>query len=445
MMRRVVRELVLRTNDFRLLQRGYGAIYSAAVACFLRYVARKQALVRSVYIRRSQDAQNWIPGLSDIDLTVILDAPPSPEAEYRALEEFWAPYVRLKTWFPMFGEVEILAQHEFGAWLAKTSYRPGRHPWELIYGEREAALEADAAPSWRLRALGLAWWIYEDLLPPCVARPDSLVRGRDIQRRVDKIFRLLGPVLREAGRPESSGFHRDPAEMVASALEAIESAAIHLLPIRRARRREGPRSSLIQSRVDEGRMLVVEDGLDRATLAGLISKNRQAKQNVPLVLPRCLLEYRVRFYDPYDYAVLSRDWTAETGEHPLEDVPPPGEPEFLQNLLSRFRDLQVTSRGEELFTDGLKVDQVSNTLLMVAALRMLRDGRVIPCRDEISACSAVEFPEYARAVEQIGSLMGAGRLQEARREYFFLLRSMLNQPGVYLEAPDPVASAASVS
>ena len=444
MMRRQIRELVLRTNGYRPFRTCYGAIYRAAAACFVRYVVRNRRVVRSVYIRQSRNAPEWIPGLSDIDLTVILDAGLSPEEEYRALEEFWAAHRRLKTLFPMFGEVEILNQHEFGGWLAGTSYHSGPRAWTLVYGEPNANLETDAGPGWALRALRQAWWIYEDLLPPCVAQPASLVRNRDIQRRVEKILRLLAPLLPEAGQPEQGTPGRDPANLVANALRALERAAVQVLPIRQRQRRDGGIAKLIQSRVDGGRMLVIDDGLDREALAGVISKNSQPNNSAPLLLPRCLLEYRVRFYNPYDYWTIALDWISEGGKAPLEDVPPPREAEFLQYLLNWLRNLQVASRGEELFANRLSVEQLNNTLMAAAAIRLLWSGRVVGSRNEIWAKWAAEFPEYQQAVEKIGGLIGQGALPEVRRECFFLLGSIANQLGPALDAPGLLASAAAV-
>jgi hypothetical protein len=446
MMHRLLRELVLRTNRFGPFQKVYNAIYNTAVACFVHTVARKRPMVRSIYLRRGQNGHKWIPGLSDIDSTVILAASSSPKEEYLLLEDFWAAYRRLRKLFPMLGEVEVLVPHELGAWLANTGWAPGRRAWELIYGEQDAGLAFDATPDWPLSALRLAWWIYEDLLPPCIAQPDSHVRNRDIQRRVDKIFRLLGPVFTEAGQPAPVASHGDAADMVASALGALESAAVHLFPVPRTdgrvavsrRPQKEPSSILLRSRRDEGQMLVVEDGLDREALAGLILKNCQGKQNTPLLLSRCLLEYGARFHNPYDYAALSCDWIAEGGKHPLEHVPPPGEREFRQHLLDRFRHLQITSRGEDLFTSNLTVDQVSNALMMVAALRLLQDGRLVPCRDDIRKLFPVEFPEYEQAVEKIGSLITKGSQPEARWQYFFLLRSVVNQLGALIDARNPV-------
>jgi hypothetical protein len=230
--------------------------------------------------------------------------------------------------------------------------------------------------------------------------------------------------------------------MIAAALNALEKAAVHVLPIGTTQRGVGARPRLFQSRVDEGRMLIVEDGLDRESLARLISKNSQANQNAPLLLPRCLLEYRVRFYNPYDYAMLSRDWTTTVGTHPLEEMPPPREPELLQYVLDRLRNLQVASRGEELFTGSLTVEQINSTLVMVAALRLLRDGRPLRCRNEIWRQSAVEFPEYGPAVEKIDSLIGRGLMPDARREYFFLLRSITDEFAAILDT-NAIAAAAS--
>lgn len=444
MMRRFLRALVLRTNAYPPFKQLNRAIYALALACFLRYVIRGRPAVRSVYVKRSQNARDWIPGLSDIDLRVILDARLPLESECRVLESFWTAHRRLKTFFPMIGEVGIFNQDELGAWLAGTGVSPGRHDWTLVYGEPDQNLEIEAAPGWRMRALSLAWWIYEDFLPPCLAQPDSFVRRQDVRRRVGKIMNSVAPILREAGRPEPSPPPGDDtAELVASALKALEDAAVHVFPIHPRHPARGETSQMICSRSGAGRMLVIDDGLPPEAIVQTL----RTSQGAPLVLPRCLLEFRVRHYDPYDYSMLLHDW-GSTGKHPLEDIAPPGEPEFITYSLSRVWHLQVFSRGEELFSQRLLAGEVEMALKSAMALMLVRDGRTAASRKEVSARWPREFPEYRKELDNILGLIGEERFQEARRACFLLFRSLANQFGPWADAvrqrQEPLSSAASV-
>ncbi len=55
--------------------------------------------------------KNWIPAVSDIDLTVIIDGSLTELQEYNFLKSFWKKFERLKKIFPMIGEVDIMNEN----------------------------------------------------------------------------------------------------------------------------------------------------------------------------------------------------------------------------------------------------------------------------------------------------------------------------------------------
>jgi hypothetical protein len=140
----------------------------------------------------------WVPAMSDIDLQVIIRRGLKADQEYSFLEYSWKMFDQLRRFFPML-EVRILIEDELPVWLSYgTSGHPGLSP--VVLRGTNAAPKASRSPLWRQVALSFVLWVYTDMLPPCFAVPDTFLRGKDIERRVRKILRLLEPILSEAGQ-----------------------------------------------------------------------------------------------------------------------------------------------------------------------------------------------------------------------------------------------------
>ena len=174
---RLLRTVVLRTNSHWPFRQCNRIPYAAALHAFAWSFQRRRE-IRSVYVRHGRVEREWIPALSDIDLTVILQRSLSVEAEYEFLATFWRRFRRLKCVFPMLGEVEILNEGELAPWLAFSSCTPAGRHWSLLQGEEIAGLSAAGSPHWRRRALSFALWIYMGILPRSVSMPDSFLRRR---------------------------------------------------------------------------------------------------------------------------------------------------------------------------------------------------------------------------------------------------------------------------
>ena len=80
--------------------------------------------------------KNWVPAVSDIDLTVIIDGSLTELQEYNFLKSFWKKFERLKKIFPMIGEVDILNENQIDSWTKFTIRDYETREWKLLYGAK---------------------------------------------------------------------------------------------------------------------------------------------------------------------------------------------------------------------------------------------------------------------------------------------------------------------
>lgn len=429
--RNLVRTLVLKTNPYWPFTRCNRWPYAGALYLFVRAL-RTRPEIRSIYLRL-QPQRAWIPGLSDIDLTLVLQRGMSAEHEYDVLESFWKTCARLKRVFPMLGEVEILDEDEVPAWLTWTLPDPQGPSWTLLHGEPNPHVASVHSPHWRRRAINTAL-VYVTLLPRCLAQRDSSLRRHDIQRRVRKILRLLEPILAEAGQPHLAipAHGVDPADLVAGVLRALEAAVTHVTPPGlRHGAPAGRRDSVMTIRRGQTvqTILVLDDGLDREAIAPRLRSgwsDRGGPGGAPLVLPHCLLVHLVRHVEPHDHKNLLQAAEVVEGSHPLADIAPPGREEFAAHARDRILHLPLFVRGAELFLQPLSVTSLNNQLnSLLAAIGFLRNGGTQPYSNRRDDRWRGEFPQYVTPFDEIQVLVREHRPQAAHRAGFRLVRSIL--------------------
>jgi len=449
---RLVRTVVLRTNPywpFRLCNR---IPYRAAIRLFVRSFQRWPE-IRSIYLRHGLVEGEWIPALSDIDFTLILQRNLPVEAEYEFLETFWKRYVRLRRIFPMLGEVEILGEDEFAAWLALSSCAPTGRRWRLLHGEDNGNLSADGSPHWRRHALCIALWVYLEILPDCLSAPDSFLRRHDIRRRARKILRLLQPILAEAGEPQlPEESTSDPAEMLTDVLVAFRGAVAQVTsreppdgiveppeprpaapesceflpdPITGA---EGIRSVVL--RWDQTALFLMEDGLERRRIRGLVEKCLQGWPGLwetPILMHRCQFAYLVRHANPFYYSKLLRHRTVAFGEDPLAGIDTPSVEALAGHTLDQIANVLTFPRREELLSAAkpLRLSALVTSLNRALTAKLLFRGEDLsPVAEENALRGRSAFPESVRAFEEIEGQLAEGREEAARRAAFCLFRSL---------------------
>src|SRR5581483_7809711 len=223
-MRDLLRTIALRTNPHWPFTYLNHVPYRLALASSIHALRGKRG-VRSIYLRHSSKARGWEPGLSDIDLTVILEDGLSRRQDYELVSSCWRTFHRLRRTFPMLGEMELLSRSDLPLWLAYSQTGPGPARWTLLAGrENRLPIAADES-GWRRRSINWTLWMYLELLPPCLERADSFLGGADVRRRVEKIVNQLRPIQAEAGHAASTiPANTEASELVATAAQALERA-----------------------------------------------------------------------------------------------------------------------------------------------------------------------------------------------------------------------------
>lgn len=449
LVRQLLRTSVLKTNAYWPFGNCSRLLYAAAIKAFV-FAFRRQPEICRIYLRNGMTAAEWIPALSDIDLTVIVRNNLSDQEEYDFLERFWTVYRSLRFVFPMLGEVEILDEKALAPWLAYSSCSPQKRRWVLLHGAGDASFASDGSRDWQRRTLNYAIWVYLDLFVPCFSMPDSFIHRQDVQRRARKILRLLQPILSEAGECTPHVQHSDPTNLMVDVLVALETAIDSFVasdsgselvsstwhsaePDRRdvspsLRRTEGVHSVIILK--DKQVWVVLKDGLKRNEICRVIQANQCAwpgTQTIPVLLPSCLFAHIVRHYYPFAYFNLLEYRIVAFGADPLAQIAPPDRAALVTYTLKQIPSILTYARGEEQFspTRELSLPLLEKSLNWALAVRLLlRDDSTCASWDDVAAQCRSTFPECFRALEEIESHVAHGRNKLARRAFFCLFRSV---------------------
>ena len=129
-----IRFAVVKSNSYRLFSRLNKAIYDFAVKIFILN-CRKFSEIRKIYLKPSFGNSGWTPGLSDIDLIVIVNDNPGLHEEIVFLNNFWKNYNRLKFFFPMLGHVDIISEEQLKTLLKFKIEGYGFSSWDLRYSK----------------------------------------------------------------------------------------------------------------------------------------------------------------------------------------------------------------------------------------------------------------------------------------------------------------------
>jgi len=138
--RDAVRIAVVFTNPlwpFSLLNK---IPYRIALRAFIMRCARYPH-IKSIYIRHSFAGNNWLPALSDIDMTIIIEGGLTHKVELAFLNSFWKTYGKIKKFFPMLGEITILSTDDLEKWPLLSRKIGQSDCWKLVYGNSWPAFE----------------------------------------------------------------------------------------------------------------------------------------------------------------------------------------------------------------------------------------------------------------------------------------------------------------
>lgn len=140
MFKETLRYFVLKTNKFWPLRNLYKTIYLLSLKILVYYFKRIPE-IETIYLRGSLISEDWIPGDSDIDLTIIIKDI-SIEKEIQFLIEFWTKFRFSTRILPFLFEEEVglltiseFTKESFSQGYIKYAFGIPVENWKLLIGK----------------------------------------------------------------------------------------------------------------------------------------------------------------------------------------------------------------------------------------------------------------------------------------------------------------------
>jgi predicted nucleotidyltransferase len=452
--RDIIRTAVVKTNlhwPFSTLNR---MPYYLAIKALTRSCKRFPE-IKSVYLRHGLTEDNWVPALSDIDLTIITDSRLSIEEEFSFLSSFWKNYDRMKKLFPMLGEVEILNDEHIGSWTKFNIRGYESRNWKLIHGI-ETANSNYIVHSTRLAidSLNHALWVYLDhfLRRFYLEEFPSFMALQEMQRlafkalkyanyfhvhplkhkldgRVDNKTAMLCCVLEELEKGvrlfaptfDQNGLRKNPREWQVGAEFSNISSPDQALDTRELEPFHEAIESIFFTYATS--IVVLTSGLDASVTKGCIDMvNRILPKGgiTPVIVNSRILDYMLRFYSPFLYTDLVRRNSVAYGKDLLPEIQPPGMHHFISQVLEQTATVLAFPQSRAVISppnpSWFSEQQLDSILKRSLFIKMyLEKGVIKPSHNELLAECQSSYPDYYEKLKEIKGLNEEALSEEAFR------------------------------
>jgi predicted nucleotidyltransferase len=461
-----IRTVVLKTNPYWPFSRLNEVPYKIALQAFVG-LGKKFPEITSVYLRRPLINGSWTPGLSDIDLGVVIDRRLTLDEEFSFLRSFWKNLNTLKKYFPMLGEIEILNDDDIASWIKFGLEGYLARNWVLLYGKETVAREFPVRRNkLALDALHTAMQFYLGYFQDKLNQrqgPPYLV-SRDLQRIASKILRCLHfPEIGKNGRQIPVAQFDNKNDMICFILAELEKSIRSIRPLdndagltKNGREwladmgshnsrsfenqafdigalafcREAMQS--VMQDYNKTIFIVLRDGLNPGTMKPCLNRIWQAfagADKMPVIVSKSVLTYILRYYDPFQYAEFASLWNVLSGEDFSSEIRPPDKSSFIHKLMQQTATALTFPRSQSLIlcqaSDGLTQRHVLWNFEKSLFLKLyLEKGIVEPrYRDRIKQCQR-HYPDHYREMEALDRNKDGSRTGFANRKWFKLLREM---------------------
>ena len=368
----LVRTVVVKTNPIFPFSRLNRIPYELAIKS-IKQLCAKFPEIKSLYLRHGLTRLDWEPGLSDIDLTLVMSSELSQEEEYDFLQAFMETYHSLKFFYPMLGEIDLISETCCSTWtqFSMRGFEAGN--WKLLYGAETVKPMYSQGPSLlRKDALSMAFAVYEEYVLERFYAGDSVawVEKKSHARIARKVLRYaqdgcdakndngqvskddtcsnillellatLDALARQAlsESDPTSQSSTTPAQLADEEIE-IEYGASKFADLQHY-------ESFICSVVlgYSTSFVVLKDGMLPAAAKRALDGIRnicRASGIQPLILTSSMFEYFVREYRPQHYFELQNYRHILFGEDPLPKLTKPAAEAFAQSLLNQSLNIMV--------------------------------------------------------------------------------------------------------
>ena len=415
----VARQLVVRTNDIWPFSAINRLPYHVAIRATIRRLKRLP-FVRGLYLKNGLLRPDWVPAVSDIDFTVVVDSVADPLAEYELLRELWHTLDSLRRVFPMLGEVEVLTPTTLAAWSRFSILGAEVSGWRaLIGGEMGDTGYVATAQRSRFDACNHALFVYRDyLLPRLFERTGArAVNARAIRRVAAKIARYAA-IARDVKAPPHVDSVIGALRELDDAVRSIDltdlwcdastplSATSRALPRAGQTIDLGARGTAVESVIDalHWTIVILRDDALRMDDSFLRELPPLVGHDRPLVFTRSVFDYLVRFLDPFLYTHLLHCGSVVFGKAELPE--PPSASSFAHAVLLQSHNILTAPRSREVFPpfDAGFISGRGFEIAVERALfaRFLLDrGAVSPWFATLTAESEAAFSDEAQRARDI--------------------------------------------
>jgi len=468
--RDLIRKLVLKTNAYRPFSRLNKFPYDLAVDAF-RYLCGQFPVITSVYLRGSLAEREWVPALSDIDLTIVIDDGLSLDEEYAFLQSFWTAHKRLKRLFPMLGEIEIFNRSELRVFRKFGILGYKSDTWQRIYGKEVRNFE-DVRPDLTTRYVDPINYALQFYLEPFlrgIKKGDakSYLATADLGRLASKIIRTLDQIEPRSdiehirrqvwddgtllefvmGRLDEcvSSFnqqrpHQDAEERILTqAIRAPNNENVERLDLdyRWLEQMERSVDGVVLSR-REGFVVVRKE-------AGVAGAGRflvdmrdllRGMGNFGIVMHRTF-EFTLRYFNPFLYTDLMENRSVLWGRDVVLDVEPPNEYCFVNLLMKKVINVLLFARNRDLVMAERREVFASISLAWVMNIApviklYLEKNILITSYRRAWLEGRRQYPEYESTRRQLWERSSEMSLETLGWEWYRLLRTIGNDIQRYL-------------
>jgi len=460
--RDLIREFVLKTNSYRPFSSLNKFPYELAVKA-VRYLCGQFSAIATVYLRGSLAEREWVPALSDIDLTIVIDDALKLDEEYAFLHSFWKAHKRLKRLFPMLGEVEIFNVSELSIVRKFGILGYKSDTWQRIYGKEVRNFE-DVRPGRTTRyvdPINFALQFYLDAFLRGISKENgkSYLASADLRRLASKIIRtldlvelrsdiddiryqvwddgtLLEFVMARLDECVSSFNQQRPPQ------EAKERLLIHEirapdngnfgrldLDYRLLEQMQSLVDGVILSRREGFVVLKKETGLAGAGRLLIDMTDLLRKIGNFGMMTHRTFEFILRYFNPFLYTEFMENRSVLWGRDVVLDVEPPNKYCFLNFLMKKVKNVLHFARNRDLIVAERREVFASTSLAWVMNMApiiklYLEKNTLITSYRTAWLEGRRQYPEYENMRRQLWESSSEMSLETLSWEWYRLLKSI---------------------
>lgn len=469
-----IRKIVIKSNTYPPFSYVNRLPYDLAIKWFVHECGRFPE-IKSAYVKH----KNWTPGLSDIDLILIIQSNVNIEKEFSFLRSFWKQYDRIKQLFPMVGEVEILHDKDITAWTRFTIQGYEARYWTKLYGGETVRNNYAADPERIvLDSLNyaLAFWRNNFLRKYYDTSNTPHAASLELQRVTTKVLKYIqyndtghktkdtthGPyknkryalryIIRELeARVRSLSLPEGPTNPTLDSGELIVDADPREIPsqyqvvysfLQSMSPRDGAvESILIPFTGSDEIFVIVKDDLDESVITTCIDithKMFDMCDMVPIMVSRRVFEYMLRFYEPLLYSRFIKCRRVLYGRDLIPDIQPPETVFFFQCLLDHSVNILMYPQSHEVILpldrDRFIKKDFYNCLLWFLQVKLHLEKKIIEAgnADNIMALCRMHYPEYYEVIRELQEKTGYCENEMGCLKRFGLLKNIADDISTYM-------------